>query len=148
MSLFQLLHHTVLRDMNPADLAKIVCIEQRVNACPWSCGNFTDALKSNYVCKVYEAEGEILGYVVIMLAVDEAHLLNIALSPNINARGWAVGYWVQQWKLHAVVTCSACYWKCAFPTRRRWDYIVMSGFAKLASAVAITRQTMGVKTQS
>ena len=80
MNFPQLLDHTVLRDMNPADLAGIVCIEQRVHACPWSCGNFTDALNSNYVCKVCEAEGDILGYVVFMPALDEAHLLNIGIA--------------------------------------------------------------------
>ncbi len=87
MNFPQLLDHIVLRDMNPADLAGIVCIEQRVHACPWSCGNFTDALKSNYVCKVYEAEGEILGYVVLMLAVDEADLLNIGIVAEYQRKG-------------------------------------------------------------
>ena len=92
MSLSQLLDHTILRDMNPADLAGIVCIEQRVHACPWSCGNFTDALKSNYVCKVCEAEGEILGYVVYMVALDEAHLLNISIVEEYQRKG--LGRWL------------------------------------------------------
>ena len=91
MSLSQLLDHTILRDMNPADLAGIVRIEQRVHACPWSSGNFTDALKSNYVCKVYEAEGEILGYVVFMLVVDEAHLLNISIVAEYQRKGLGRG---------------------------------------------------------
>ena len=92
MSLSQLLDHTILRDMNPADLAGIVCIEQRVHAYPWSCGNFTDALKSDYVCKVCEAEGEILGYVVFMVAVDEAHLLNISIVAEYQRKG--LGRWL------------------------------------------------------
>ena len=87
MSLPKLLELTVLRDMNPADLAGIVCIEQCVHAYPWSYGNFTDALKSNYVCKVYEADGEILGYVVLMLAVDEADLLNISIVAEYQRKG-------------------------------------------------------------
>ena len=80
-------YQTVLRDMNLADLPRIVCIEQRVHACPWSSGNFIDALKSNYVCKVYEAEGEILGYVVFMFAVDEVHLLNISIVADYQRKG-------------------------------------------------------------
>ena len=89
---FSPLHtHTVLRDMNLADVAEIVCIEQRVHACPWSSGNFTDALKSNYVCKVYEAEGEILGYVVFMFAVDEVHLLNISIVAEYQRKGLGRG---------------------------------------------------------
>ena len=91
MSLSQLFHRTVLRDMNLADLAKIVCIEQRVHACPRSCGNFTDALKNNYVCKVCEVEGEILGYVVFMRAVDEAHLLNISIVAEYQRKGLGRG---------------------------------------------------------
>jgi len=87
MSLSQVLHHIVLRDMNPTDLAAIVRIEQRVHAFPWSCGNFIDALKSNYVCKVYEVKDEILGYVVLMLAVDEAHLLNISIVAEYQRKG-------------------------------------------------------------
>jgi len=83
--------HTVLRDMNLADVAEIVCIEQRVHACPWSSGNFIDALKSNYVCKVYEAEGEILGYVVFMFAVDEVHLLNISIVADYQRKGLGRG---------------------------------------------------------
>lgn len=85
---FSLLHtHTVLRDMNLADVAEIVCIEQRVHACPWTSGNFTDALNSNYVCKVYQAEGEVLGYVVSMFAVDEVHLLNISIVAEYQRKG-------------------------------------------------------------
>lgn len=92
MSLSQLLDHTILRDMNPADVAGIVCIEQRVHAYPWSCGNFTDALKSNYLCKVCEAEGEILGYVVFMVVLDEAHLLNISIAAEHQRKG--LGRWL------------------------------------------------------
>lgn len=92
MSLSQLLDHTTLRDMNPADVAGVVCIEQRVHACPWSSGNFTDALTSNYVCKVCEAEGEILGYVVFMVALDEVHLLNIGIAAEYQRKG--LGRWL------------------------------------------------------
>ncbi len=91
MSLSQMLPHIVLRDMNLTDLAGIVRIEQCVHAFPWSCGNFIDALKSNYVCKVYEVKDEILGYVVLMLAVDEAHLLNISIVAEYQRKGMARG---------------------------------------------------------
>ncbi|MEO6421339.1 MAG: ribosomal protein S18-alanine N-acetyltransferase [Candidatus Nitrotoga sp.] len=91
MSLSQLLHHTDLRDMTPADLAEIERIEQHVHTYPWSCGNFTDALKSNYVCKVYEVEGEILGYFVFMLVVDEIHLLNISIVAEYQRKGMGRG---------------------------------------------------------
>ena len=69
-----------LREMNPVDVDAVLRIEQRVHAHPWTRGNFIDALKSDSICKVYEAEGVMLGYVVLMPAVDEAQLLNISIA--------------------------------------------------------------------
>ena len=76
-----------LREMNLADMDAVMRIEQRVHAHPWTRGNFTDALKSDCVCKVYEAEGEMLGYVVLMPAADEAQLLNISIAAGQQRKG-------------------------------------------------------------
>lgn len=76
-----------LREMNLADMDAIMRIEQRVHAHSWTRGNFTDALKSDCVCKVYEAEGTMLGYVVLMPAVDEAQLLNISIAVEQQRKG-------------------------------------------------------------
>ena len=77
----------VLREMNLADMDAVMRIEQRVHAHPWTRGNFTDALKSDCVCKVYEVEGEMLGYFVFMPAVDEAQLLNISIAAEQQRKG-------------------------------------------------------------
>jgi ribosomal-protein-alanine N-acetyltransferase len=76
-----------LREMNAADVDEVVRIEQRVHTHPWTRGNFTDALNSGYVCRVYEAEGEMLGYIVLMSAVDEAQLLDISIAAGQQRRG-------------------------------------------------------------
>ncbi|MDE2310673.1 MAG: ribosomal protein S18-alanine N-acetyltransferase [Betaproteobacteria bacterium] len=76
-----------LREMNLADMDAIMRIEQRVHANPWTRGNFTDALKSDCICKVYEADGEMLGYVVLMPAVDEVQLLNISIAAGHQRKG-------------------------------------------------------------
>lgn len=76
-----------LRDMMLADLDKVLAIEQRVHLRPWTRGNFMDALKSGYVCKVYEAQGEIAGYAVLMPAVDEVHMLNISIDAPYQRQG-------------------------------------------------------------
>lgn len=76
-----------LRDMSPADVDAIMRIEQEVHAYPWTRGNFTDALKSNCMCKVYADEYMILGYVVLMPAVDEMQLLNIGIAAAHQRRG-------------------------------------------------------------
>ncbi len=77
----------LLREMNPADMDAVMRIEQDVHAYPWTRGNFTDALISNYVCKVYEDGAEMLGYVVLMPAVDEAQLLNISIAAGHQRKG-------------------------------------------------------------
>lgn len=76
-----------LREMNLADMDAVMRIEQHVHAHPWTRGNFTDTLNSNYVCKVYEDGGEMLGYVVLMPAVDEAQLLNISIAAGYQRKG-------------------------------------------------------------
>ena len=76
-----------LREMNLADMDAVMRIEQGVHMHPWTRGNFTDALKSNCICKLYEAEGEMLGYVVLMPAVDEAQLLNISIAAERQRKG-------------------------------------------------------------
>jgi ribosomal-protein-alanine N-acetyltransferase len=79
----------ILRDMTETDLDSVLSIERKVHAHPWTLGNFSDALRSKYLCKVYESEtGDMLGYAVLMLAVDEAELLDIAIDLRHQHRGW------------------------------------------------------------
>lgn len=78
----------ILRDMSEADLDAVLRIEREVHAHPWTRGNFSDALRSQYQCKVYESAGMMLGYAVMMLAVDEAELLDIAVAAQHQHRGW------------------------------------------------------------
>jgi len=77
----------ILRDMTEADLDAVLRIEREVHAHPWTQGNFGDALRSKYLCKVYEAEKGMLGYAVLMLAVDEAELLDIAIDSRHQRHG-------------------------------------------------------------
>lgn len=78
----------IVRDMAEADLDAVTEIERAVHAHPWTQGNFSDALHSKYQCKVYaSAARELVGYAVMMLAVDEAELLNIAIAPAQQRRG-------------------------------------------------------------
>lgn len=76
-----------MREMNPADVDEVVSIEQQVHAHPWTRGNFTDALNSSCICKVYEDEDELLGYVVLLSAVDEVELLDISIAAAHQRKG-------------------------------------------------------------
>jgi [ribosomal protein S18]-alanine N-acetyltransferase len=81
-----------LRPMVEADLAAVMRLELRAYPFPWSEGNFRDSLSSGYhaVCLVDEAEPQaLLGYLVAMDGVAEAHLLNIAIDPARQRQGLA-----------------------------------------------------------
>jgi len=78
----------ILRDMTEADLDNVLRIEREVHVHPWTQGNFSDALCSKYQCKIFEDNNELLGYAVLMLAVDEAELLDIATAKQHQRHGW------------------------------------------------------------
>ena len=74
--------------MNASDLDEVLAIEFRVCPFPWGRGNFTDSLSSGYSCWVCRIGGELLGYFVVMLAVDEAHLLTISVAEKRQGMGF------------------------------------------------------------
>ncbi len=78
----------ILRDMTEADLDAVLRIEREVHAHPWTLGNFSDALRSKYMCKVFEERNEMLGYAALLLAVDEAELLDIAIASRYQHQGY------------------------------------------------------------
>jgi len=82
----------ILRDMTEADLDAVTAIEREVHAHPWTRGNFSDALLSGYLCKAGEEAGMLFGHAVMLLAVDEAELLDIAVARQHQRRG--LGRWM------------------------------------------------------
>lgn len=76
-----------LRDMGWADVDAVLRIEQQVHSHPWTRGNFNDSLASGYICKVYGAANEIVGYAVLMPALDEVHLLDISIASAFQRKG-------------------------------------------------------------
>jgi len=76
------------RPMQETDLDHIMGIENVVYTHPWSRGNFTDSLHAGYSCWVLEEDTDIIGYAVLMLAIDEAHLLNISIAKERQFQGY------------------------------------------------------------
>ena len=78
---------TVLRPMREADLPAVMAIEQRAYAFPWTQGVFRDRLLANHPSWVLVEGGHIIGYAVLSVAADEAHVLNVCTSPDVQGRG-------------------------------------------------------------
>jgi len=76
-----------LRDMTMADLDAVISIEQQVHSHPWTRGMFIDALTHGNICKVYAAEKQIVGYAVLMAALDEVQLLDISIERTFHRKG-------------------------------------------------------------
>ncbi|MBA5605092.1 ribosomal protein S18-alanine N-acetyltransferase [Duganella sp. FT3S] len=74
--------------MQSSDLDDVVALEQTVYPHPWSRVNFDDSLASGYQAWVLrDSAGELLGYFLLMAIVDEAHLLNVAVSAERQGQG-------------------------------------------------------------
>lgn len=75
--------------MHLPDVALIGAMERRNYEFPWTEGIFRDCVKSDYVCQVVKLLGDIIGYGVLQIAADEAHILNLCIDANHQRRGYA-----------------------------------------------------------
>ena len=86
--------------MTARDIASVMVIEHQAYPFPWTSGNFQDALNAGYEMWVLKERGVMIGYLVWMRVVDEAHLLNFTLSPARQGRG--MGSWMLNWLIEQV----------------------------------------------
>lgn len=73
--------------MTPADIDAVLAIETRVQGFPWTRGNFADALAAGYDGWLAREDGALVGFAVLMRAVDEIHLLVIGVAPEKQRAG-------------------------------------------------------------
>jgi [ribosomal protein S18]-alanine N-acetyltransferase len=76
-----------LRPMQVGDLDDIMQIEPTIYSHPWTRGNFSDSLNSGYNAWVLVDISEIIGYALMMLVMDEAHLLNLSIAKHRQKQG-------------------------------------------------------------
>ena len=78
-----------IRAMQHNDLAAVLKIEQSAHPFPWTASIFSDCLRVGYSCQVIEEQGQIQGFAIHSAALDEAHLLNLCISPARRRAGLA-----------------------------------------------------------
>jgi ribosomal-protein-alanine N-acetyltransferase len=82
-----------LRPMTADDVDAVHALECSVFPHPWSRANFADSLASGYDAWVLcAADGALAGYFLLMYAVDEAHLLDVAVTAP--RQGGGLGRWL------------------------------------------------------
>lgn len=75
--------------MREADLDAVLVVERQVYPHPWQRRHFADCLASGYQAQRLMAGDTLLGYFVAMPGFEEVHLLNLAVAPEHQRRGWA-----------------------------------------------------------
>ena len=75
------------RPMQLNDLDAIMAIEPYIYPYPWTRGNFSDSLNSGYSAWVLLRNEVIIGYALVMMVLDEAHLLNLSVAKAYQKQG-------------------------------------------------------------
>jgi len=85
------MNKTLLRKMTVDDLDAVIKIENRAYPFPWTHGIFSDCIRVGYACWLLERETaqqkQVLGYMVLSIAADEMHILNICVDPDLQGQG-------------------------------------------------------------
>ena len=75
--------------MRLAELPEVLAVEQAAYEFPWTHGNFADSLRAGHSAWTMRDDGgRLLAYAVVMIALDEAHLLNLTVAPQCQRFGF------------------------------------------------------------
>ena len=74
--------------MTMDDVDEVHALECSVFPHPWSRANFSDSVQAGYdAWLLRDADGALAGYFLLMYALDEAHLLDVAVAGNRHGTG-------------------------------------------------------------
>lgn len=79
--------HPARRAMTTRDLEAVLAVENSAYRYPWSRSNFIDSLAAGYLAEVLQWQGDLAGYFIAMVGVDELHLLNVTVAPALQGQG-------------------------------------------------------------
>ena len=95
-----------VREMQLDDLSEVMEIENQNFSTPWTeMGFFSFFLRDDTLFLVAEEEGKILGYMGIMMVLDEGEITNVSVSKNSRRRGIGralVGEMIHQMKKRGI----------------------------------------------
>jgi len=75
--------------MRLTDLRDVMVIERRNYDFPWSEGVFRDCIRVGYTAQVLRLDLLLIGYGIMQIAADEAHILNLCIDRDYTRRGYA-----------------------------------------------------------
>jgi len=81
-----------LRPLTSLDIPPVLEIEKQVYDFPWSQQIFKDCLFAGYSNWGLIKDKQLIGYALLSIAVEEAHILNICISPSLQKMGYATKF--------------------------------------------------------
>ncbi|MCB0833683.1 MAG: ribosomal protein S18-alanine N-acetyltransferase [Bacteroidetes bacterium] len=78
-----------IRLMRPEDIDQVMAIENLSFDSPWTKNNFLDEFKNSDLSTqlVIELDGRIAAFAIVWIIIDECHLANIAVHPDVRRGG-------------------------------------------------------------
>jgi len=87
----------LLRPLRAQDVPAVLSIERRAYPFPWSEGIFRDCLRAGHLCWRLLQHEALIGYGILSVGADEAHLLNLCIAPDVQGHGHG------RWLLRALI---------------------------------------------
>ncbi|MFK8082985.1 MAG: ribosomal protein S18-alanine N-acetyltransferase [Granulosicoccus sp.] len=70
-------------------VALVGTMERRNYEFPWTDGIFRDCVKAGYTCQMVLLDDDMIGYGIMQVAADEAHILNLCIDEPCQKQGFA-----------------------------------------------------------
>lgn len=77
----------LLRLMSADDINSVMELEASAHSHPWRRKSFEDCIGGRQKCWLAEANGKLVGYIVIAHGGGDAEILNVAVSPKKQGKG-------------------------------------------------------------
>lgn len=123
----------IARKMDLSDLEQVCRLEERLFSPPWSRQAFkSEVTENDYALPVVVLhEQMVIGYMVLYIVLEEAHLANIAVAPEYQGHG--LGKWMlrQAVRLAERYQCEMLYLEVRMSNYRAIDLYKKSGFIEL-----------------
>jgi ribosomal-protein-alanine N-acetyltransferase len=77
----------MVRCLNERDLSQLRVIEAATQTAPWSEEAFQRCFQANSQGWAVEREGQIVGFILVLIQVGECHILNVGVLPAYQRQG-------------------------------------------------------------
>lgn len=101
--------HLQLLPMTQADISQVIAIEVQAYPQPWTEGIFKDCLRVGYSCWSLKQKEILFGYLIITIAANEMHILNICIDPKQQGLKLGTALLKQAIKLGEEMSVNSCF---------------------------------------